>query len=92
MLYLQPKRQIIIAGDRESEDTKQLLKCVHSHFIPNKVLMLCDGKPDSFLASKQTIFETLARKGGKATAYVCQNYTCSLPVNTVGALEKLLSR
>ncbi|XP_068761701.1 spermatogenesis-associated protein 20-like isoform X1 [Montipora capricornis] len=92
IMYLQPKRQIIIAGDRESEDTKQLLKCVHSHYIPNKVLMLCNGKEESFLASKIAVFKTLVRKNGKATAYVCQNNTCSLPVNTVEALERTLSR
>lgn len=92
IMYLQPTQQIIIAGDRDSEDTKALLKCVHSHYIPNKVLMLCDGNQDNFLASKLSVFKTLERKGGKATAYVCENYTCTLPVNTVEDLEKILSR
>ena len=84
--------QIIIAGDRDSQDTKDLLKCVHSHYMPNKVLMLCDGKQDGFLASKLSVFKTLERKDGKATAYVCENYTCSLPVNSVDELEKILSK
>ena len=84
--------QIIIAGDRDSQDTKDLLKCVHSHYMPNKVLMLCDGKQEGFLASKLSVFKTLERKDGKATAYVCENYTCSLPVNSVEELEKILSK
>lgn len=84
--------QIIIAGDRDSADTKDLLKCVHSHYMPNKVLMLCDGKQDSFLASKLSVYKTLERKDGKATVYVCKDYTCSLPVNSVEELEKILSR
>lgn len=54
--------------------------------------MLCDGNQDNFLASKLSVFKTLERKGGKATAYVCENYTCTLPVNTVEDLEKILSR
>ena len=83
--------QIVIAGDRDAADTKDLLKCVHSHYMPNKVLMLCDGKEDTFLASKLSIFKTLVRKEGKATAYVCENFTCSLPVNSVEELEKILS-
>lgn len=92
IMYLQPRKQIIIAGDRDSQDTKDLLKCVHSHYMPNKVLMLCDGKQDGFLASKLSVFKTLERKDGKATAYVCENYTCSLPVNSVDELEKILSK
>ena len=60
--------------------------------MPNKVLMLCDGKEDSFLASKLSVFKTLERKDGKTTAYVCKDYTCSLPVNSVEELEKTLSR
>lgn len=92
IMYLQPRKQIIIAGDRDSQDTKDLLKCVHSHYMPNKVLMLCDGKQDGFLASKLSVFKTLERKDGKATAYVCENYTCSLPVNSVEELEKILSK
>ena len=54
--------------------------------------MLCDGNEDSFLASKLSVFKTLERKDGKATAYVCKDYTCSLPVNSVEELEKTLSR
>lgn len=92
IMYLQPKKQIIIAGDRDSQDTKDLLKCVHSHYMPNKVLILCDGKQEGFLASKLSVFKTLERKESKATAYVCENYTCSLPVNSVEELEKILSK
>jgi uncharacterized protein len=29
-------------------------------------------------------------KDGKATAYVCQHFTCQAPVNTSGELERLL--
>lgn len=84
--------QIIIAGHLESADTKDLLKCVHSNYMPKKVLMLiCDGKQDSFLALKLSFFKTLGRKDGKATAYVCENYTCSLPVNTAEDLGKISS-
>lgn len=82
--------QIIIAGDRESEDTKALLKAVHKHYLPNKVLLLADGKMDSFLYSKVDFLKTLQKVDGKATAYVCENYSCSLPVNTVEDLDRIL--
>ncbi|XP_067672484.1 spermatogenesis-associated protein 20-like [Haliotis asinina] len=90
LFHMSTPKQIIIAGDRESEDTKSLLRTVHKYFLPNKVLLLADGKVDSFLYKNLDILKTLQKVDGKATAYVCENYSCSLPVNTVEDLEKIL--
>ena len=54
-------------------------------------MLICDGKQDSFLALKLFVFKALDRKDGKAMAYVFENNTCSLPVNTVRGREKILS-
>ena len=54
-------------------------------------MLICDGKQDSFLAFKLSVFKALDRKDGKAMAYVFENNTCSLPVNTVRGREKILS-
>ena len=88
-------------GDKNNEDTQKLLRCVHSKFIPNKIVILGDGargrqeaKGDEeqkhFLYEKLNILRTLERIDGKATAFVCENYACKLPVNTAEELEKLL--
>ena len=88
--------QIIIVGDKEAEDTKALLSCVHSHFLPNKVLLVVPGKnkdghqKSTFLSEKLEVLESLSCVGGKATAYVCENYTCQLPVTSVEELDELL--
>ena len=83
--------QIIIVGDPTSADTQALLSCVHNHFLPNKVVMVADGNQDGFLYSKLEVLKLLTRIEGKATAYVCENYACQLPVTTVEGLEQLLS-
>ena len=36
-------RQIVIAGERESAGTRELLTEVHQHYWPNKILLLADG-------------------------------------------------
>lgn len=82
--------QIIIAGDRGAKDTEQLLRCVHAKFMPNKVLILADGASSNFLYDKLSVLSGLERKDNKATAYVCENYTCKLPVNSAEELDKLL--
>ena len=45
----QTLKQILICGDPQAKDTKALLQCVHSIYIPNKVLILAHGDPSSFL-------------------------------------------
>jgi len=42
------------------------------------------------LKSKLEILQSLEKMEGKATAYVCEDFTCKTPVNTVAALTKLL--
>ena len=82
--------QIIIAGDRDAEDTKKLLETAHSCFIPNKILILCNEKENSFLASKLSVLKTLKKVEDKATAYVCENFACQLPVTSSEELAKHL--
>lgn len=84
--------QIIIAGDVDGEDTKELLQCVNSYYIPNKVVIVHDGKDGSVLTDKLAILKNIERIDNKATAYVCENYTCKQPVNTVEDLAKLLKK
>nr|XP_054762838.1 spermatogenesis-associated protein 20-like isoform X1 [Lytechinus pictus] len=86
-------KQIIICGDRQGQDTRKLLQCVHSHYLPNKIIILTDeGHTSTFLSSHLDILKTLKRIDGKATVYVCENYQCQLPVNSVDELEDLLKK
>ncbi|XP_071954098.1 spermatogenesis-associated protein 20-like [Antedon mediterranea] len=87
-----PSTQIFICGSNDSSDTKKLLDVVHAHFIPNKILVVTDGKNNEYLNTKLKILSTLEKKEGKATAYVCENYTCNLPVNSPVDLDKLLAQ
>ena len=86
--------QIIIVGGRNSADTRAMLRCVHSHYLPNKVLILkdCESPDQGFLSQRMKLLQTLEAQDGRATAYVCENNTCSLPVNTVSDLQQLISQ
>lgn len=84
-------RQVVIAGQRNGEDTKALLREVHRHFIPNKLLVLADGaEGQQWLGEKLEFIRTVGPLGGKATAFVCENFVCQLPVTNTEELKKLL--
>ncbi len=86
--YLSRTKEIVIVGERGDADTGALLTEVHKNFLPNRVLLGAsqgdhadDGLP--LLAERQPI-------DGKATAYVCENYVCQLPVTEPQALARQL--
>ena len=89
---LGPRQEIVIAGDANADDTKQMLKSVRSRFLPNAVVLLHQTGPAGeaiekivpFLAGQKPI-------DAKATAYVCENYVCKQPINDIADFEKVLS-
>ncbi|XP_078257971.1 spermatogenesis-associated protein 20 [Rhinoraja longicauda] len=90
MTQYHPLKQVVIRGELEAPDTQELLQCINAHFVPNKILLLADGNSDSFLYRTLPFLSTLELKDGKATAYICENFSCSLPVTTAVELKTLL--
>ena len=89
---LSKPKQIIIAGSADAPHTKELLKEVHSRFIPNKIILLADGKSgQKILASYIPFIESVKMIDGKSTAYICENYACKLPTSDVKVVAELLN-
>ncbi len=82
-------KEIVIAGEPGSDDTKQILKEIRKRFLPGKVVILHQEKDKSveeiigFVKEQKTI-------DGKATAYICENYACKAPANDMNQIKKLL--
>ena len=88
---LNKPRQVVIAGKSDNAGTKALLKEVHHHFLPNKILILADGGArQKFFAEKNEAIGAMSMIDGKPAAYVCENFTCKAPVTSAKALRELL--
>ncbi len=86
-------RQIVIAGERDSKETRALLTEVHQHFQPNKTLLLADGgEGQKYLEEKNEALRAMKPVDGKSVAYICENFTCQAPVSDPAALRKLLAK
>ncbi|KAM4716017.1 spermatogenesis-associated protein 20 isoform 1-T1 [Anableps anableps] len=83
-------KQIVICGQRGALDTVSLLAAVNSLFLPFKVLMHTDGNPESFLCQRLPALSSMTQLDGAATAYVCHDFACSLPVTEPQELRRLL--
>jgi uncharacterized protein YyaL (SSP411 family) len=86
-----PSSEVIIAGDIEKSDTQELLHALRKNFAPNKVVILRSeksAKPD--IESIAPFVKSHSGINGKATAYVCINYTCALPTNDPQKIMRLI--
>ena len=90
--FIEKPREIAIVGRRDSEDTRLLLSAVHGRFLPSKVICLLDPEAGSDAADLIPLLAGKTRKDGRATAYVCQDFTCSAPVMDADELGRLLER
>jgi uncharacterized protein YyaL (SSP411 family) len=86
--YLEKPKEIVIAGDRERNDTQILLRQIHLLYLPNKTLQLAD--PGASIGTASVPLQGKTTVEGQAAVYVCQNFTCSLPVTEWEEVKKLL--
>ncbi len=84
---LHPTREVAIIGAEGAPDTQALLQTVVRAFRPDTVVLR--GEPDG-TAIASPLLEGRNQINGVATAYVCQNYACQLPVTSVEALREQL--
>ena len=92
-MSLSKPAQIIIAAESTDPLARSLLQEVHSHYLPNKVLLLADGgRGQDFLAQLVPFMSSIKMVNGVATAFVCENFTCQLPTTDREILSKQLAR
>ena len=88
---LSKPRQIVIAGTKDTLETKALVKEVHRHFLPKTIVLLADGaEGQKYLGERNEAIRAMSLVDGKPVAYVCENFTCKAPVAGPKRLAELL--
>ena len=88
---LGPVKEVALAGEPAAGETRALLRVLFGNFLPNTVVALRRPGPEGERAER--LIPLLAGRpqlNGKATAYVCEQYTCQLPVTEARALAEQL--
>ncbi|HEX2101528.1 MAG TPA: thioredoxin domain-containing protein, partial [Candidatus Synoicihabitans sp.] len=90
---VEPERQIVLVGDRESPDFRALRAEVFAKPLRRRVLLGLTGAADeTWLTERTPALAAMRERRGPATAYVCEGFTCDAPVTTPEALRSLLDR
>ena len=84
--------EIVISGDRNSEDTKNIIFQLNRRFIPNKVVVFNPINEDnSELIKIAPYVKDEKAVEGKATVYICKNFTCGMPITEVDEMLRNLN-
>lgn len=82
--HLRKPQEIVLIGDPQAADTQTFLQTIRAQYIPNKIVLQLDPQHlDAHLADLPLLRDLLAGKTqvqGRATVYVCHDFTCSLPI------------
>lgn len=77
-----PSYEIVIVGNPIADDTREMLQTIYRRFIPNKVIIFFPPETSTDIRSVIPFTSRMSSIEDKATAYVCQNYSCKLPATT----------
>ncbi|MCL7412539.1 MAG: thioredoxin domain-containing protein [ANME-2 cluster archaeon] len=86
-----PSREVVIAGRSKADDTKAMLVAIGHEYIPNTVVIFRPTDEESpEITGLAGFTRDLKDIEGKATAYVCQDYTCKLPTTDKQKMLEML--
>lgn len=85
---LGPTFEVVIAGNMEDQDTKEMLSIIGRSFLPNMVLLL---KEDDSIEKFAPYTKDMVTTDGRATAYVCQGFSCSMPIMSMFLFKEFIS-
>jgi len=87
--YLENPKQIVLAGKKDSLEAREMLNKIHGLYLPNKTLSFVDPDRPGTGRLSSMVLET-PQQDRRVKAYVCHNFSCSMPVTEWEALKKLL--
>lgn len=91
---LNPNYQVVVVGKQNILDTLAMLEALRKPFQPNVTVIFKPARKDgSDIAVLVPFIAPMKEIDGQATAYVCENFLCSLPTTSIEEMmEKLKKR
>jgi uncharacterized protein YyaL (SSP411 family) len=86
--FLTDALAVVIIGAHDAPDTLALVEAVMRHSLPDRLLQVVP--PEAALPETHPAFGK-TRQNGQATAYLCRNQSCGLPITEPRALNAALS-
>ena len=85
-MYLQKPREITVLNSQN----KEIVDSLTNRFMPESILVTVKNENQLNNLSKLPFFEGKQFQNDKTTVFVCKDFTCSLPLETISEIEKHL--
>ncbi len=86
---LAPVQEAAILGDLELPEMQALVDFLWKTYTPDRLAAISSYPPSS---DAPALLQDRPLLGGMPTAYICRDFTCQLPVNTVQDLARQLAK
>ncbi|MEM1947752.1 MAG: thioredoxin domain-containing protein [Candidatus Caldarchaeum sp.] len=87
--YLKTRTQVVLACGQRSE-ASEFLKILNERYSPFCSIIVVDDTNRSELIELSRLVADKPVREGKPTAYVCENFSCRMPVTSVDEFMKLI--
>lgn len=85
-MYLQKPTEITILNPKN----KEIVDSLTNRFLPESIIVTVQNENQLNKLSKLPFFEGKQFQNEKTTVFVCKDFTCSLPLETISEIEKHL--
>jgi uncharacterized protein YyaL (SSP411 family) len=82
--------EVVIVSEQKDSLAAKGLNLIRSIFNPNKVVILKSDNTTKDFLELLSFTNDMKMKDNNTTFYVCRDYACNQPINSVIELEKLL--
>lgn len=91
-LAMDAPRTVVLAGDPLAADFQALATVLTEKIGPRRAVLAADGDAgQQWLATRRAYLADMKPAGGRATAYVCENFTCQAPATSPAELRAQLN-
>jgi uncharacterized protein YyaL (SSP411 family) len=81
---LGPSHEVVVVGDPGAEDTREMLGALSRAYLPDAVVVFKPaGDEEADIVELAEYTRDLSQLSGRATAYVCERFSCRAPTNDV---------
>lgn len=87
-----PSQEIVIVGKAKAEDTEEMLRTCAQCYLPGAVVLFISDENVSDVVEVAPFVKDFTSLQGRATAYICSNFTCHTPTTDTREVLRILTK